>query len=306
MLKLKQYPLRTDYYEVKKEFGNHNAIKRECNEKDLQLIDDCKIEGRFSLEELYYMINRSSLYNLMVQGKRENITAYGSITSIVLVILLFVFGMNGEEGIAFILGVTVVFIFVGIIIARGIYNHSDFDMNNQEILKGMIYALLQDFGPKHKVNINLDCTPVRERRRIVDTYKKGTRNVKVYKKILFTLKFTIGDHTKVFLQDDHFLREQNWTKRSASGKSKAKSKSNTVDRIIYKILFDGQYYDATATAQKNNFFTLKEGMWEHKNKLKIQTAGKAPGAKVTPSDTKGELDKFLGFLQQPFLQIKKK
>ncbi|WP_156152447.1 hypothetical protein [Flammeovirga sp. OC4] len=307
MLNMTQYPLRIKYPEAKEKYGDHTVFRQNLNAQEIEFVESRKLEGRFSLKELYHLIHKFSLYYTLIKGKRDRTNGYGIFGSLALAALVFVAYVKY----AFFLGI---FLFVLLVVTVGltIYfrnqtKYSPFEINNEEVLKCLVYILLQDFGPKQKVDISLDCTPVKEDGKIIDRFKRGVRNIVIYKKEYLKLKFSIGESVKVVLHDDCFFRTQNWKKRSSSGKLKYKKKENALDKISYKVLFDCQYYEVmnseyahssnTNSGGKPNLFELNNGMWEYKSKLKLQDK---------KANSKDVLNQWIGFLQQPFLQIKKK
>ncbi|NME70950.1 hypothetical protein [Flammeovirga aprica] len=296
MQKMIQYPLRITYAEAKGEYGDHNTFKGTLTSNELQFIEDRKIEGRFSLGELYHLIHKSSLYYTLIKGKRDHINGYGIFGSLALAAAAFLAYVKEVDWLLIVLIVALIGSIILTIQLRKRTKYEPFEMNNDEVLKGLIYVLIQDFGPKLKVNLSMDCTPLEVKDKIVDKFRRRGRNFVIYKKEYLRLKFSLGNSVKVILQDDYFCRKQSWTKRSRSGKTKHKSKENQFNKVAYNILFDSQKYEPKPNVEENGM-SLEAGMWVFKGKFKTDNGR---------HKTSHLLNEQLKHLQQPFLQMKRK
>ncbi|NME70948.1 hypothetical protein [Flammeovirga aprica] len=318
MQTITKYPLSISYRRAKEKYGSHSVFKSKLTNADHEFLNSNKLQGNFTLKQIYNILYKTSLYNSLRKGLREELSLKVAITLFSLFMIGIITMMTSYTK----LGIGIfALLFVSAIISIGIVTsiteYSKFQLENEIALKGIIYALMKDFGPKQKVYINLNFNEIEQSKvNLLKKYQAGAKKIKVYNKHLFTLKLNVGEHMKLQLEDQFFLKVQNWkttNRRAGRVKTKYKSKEKGVHKLYYKVLLDSRHYTIADNENRlhfnqmyierhqtfeNKVFELKEGMWEHKSKFKIR--------EVEESDINELLDEVLEHLQQPFLQIKTK
>lgn len=307
MSEIKKYPLSISVSKAKELYGNYKAIRNSFTINEKQFVESKTLNGKYSLLELYNLLSKVTLYFQLVKDRRDNITGYTILGSVIFGIATIVAIANDVQVFAVVFGLLAIAILIFSFSLKKELEMGDFEMKSPEVVKGVLYVLMKDFGPKQSVAFELDGTKVKHQENVIDRYEKYGRKITLFQKDYFQMKLTINNDIKFVLQDSTILKLQKWKKRSASGKTKYKSKTKYMDKLLYRVEFDDTTYKYRGENLEEIFQPTADGVTskiEHcdntliyKSKIKLQT-------EVLTGST--ALQELVKYLQLPFLVVQKK
>lgn len=137
---------------------------------------------------------------------------------------------------------------IGLLIAaigfaiRGIQKDFDVDNRRYEIVRGLLRLLSKDMAADEKVTISLNCRPHNHKSKLQRVGKVGYWDTKFFVDHWLTIQGRLLDGTKFTITLIEKQQDRHRTKRSASGKTKHKSKTKRASEAIVSLkIKDGPY-----------------------------------------------------------------
>jgi len=159
-------------------------------------------------------------------------------------------------------------------IVSRLYNRIDVNDNVRQVIFPLLQMLALECGHQRKVRLAINFKKKLARADIAEKSKQGNTNTTIYDYEVLEADCLLIDNTKFSLKVIDTIRKRTVKKRSASGKTKFKTKYKLKRRIALVMGFNAQsYFVNTNKVGKQNIFKETEQKITYKQVLKQSSVG---------------------------------
>ena len=235
-------------------------------------IKEKNISASFKVGKWLGFLQKVSLYDKFGDAKIKSLNSTGIILIVIGVVLLFGGAISEFFEILLLVPVLIIIAIFLFVKARKLRAT---DLNNYLRLFFIpILSVLKDkAGEDAKLAASLDFRNPRKALEAAKSKVNG-RNLELYKPTYIISKVTLLDGTLLEFVVGDDIKDFNWTKRSASGKTKYKSKTKFVHQCFIKMTLPKSEYRWTGEETPQIQVVDHNGHYFAKQKIKIKTIGK--------------------------------
>lgn len=169
---------------------------------------------------------------------------------------------------------TILLIVAGVVILNQRKKLKEQDVNNylRQFFLPVLNVLKDKVNPEAKLSANLDFRNPRKAQKPVES-KIGNRKQKLFSPTYIIARVALSDDSllEFVVKDD--IKDLNWTKRSASGKTKYKSKTKFVHQCMIKMTLPKKEYTWNESTHPDIQIVEDNGNYLAKVKVKIKKLG---------------------------------
>lgn len=222
------------------------------NSEQLQILENKTINGKFKPKALVKVLRELVTYDRANDAKRQALKKVVTWMGVLLIFGLIVaaivaFGVENLPVGGAIAAGALVSGFIWWLCSRRVKRLTETDLANEmrRVLFPFALTMQEEAKSGTKMSINLDAnTPTAEKFLVSDVPKTGHygRTTRTYKQPWLSAGVTLVDNTRLVIECEKTVYDIKIVKRSASGKTKYKSKTKSRDDIVIKALIPKQQY----------------------------------------------------------------
>ena len=248
-----------------------SRIKNSLSPEQTQFFSQKTISATHKIKDWIQFFSSISVLDRMMD-KRVKLYM-GLIVFLIVLAVITVFDAFASE-VMYLGGIALIFVLGAILLQRERKRLQTDDINNylREFLMPVLQVLKDKAGPRTKLAANLD---FRNPRKALDPVKSiiNGRNQSQYNHTYIVAKTVLSDGAALQFVVQDEIKDQDWTKRSASGKTKYKSKIKVVHHCYIKLILPKSDYKSVSSVDPRVELTELEEQYEAKVKLKFKVIG---------------------------------
>lgn len=249
-----------------------SRIYKTLTNQQQQFVNEKNISATFRIKKWLGFLQKVSLYDQFGDERIKRIRTLMIWSFVLAAISLFAFGIaEFPEGWLS----TLFLLILGIALAIRIRKLKQGDINNylRMFFFPVVNVLKDKAGEDAKLAATLDFRNPRKANDPVKSVVNG-RNLSLYKPTYIICKVQLIDGALLEFVVSDDLKDFNWTKRSASGKTKYKSKTKVVHHCFIKMTLPKSEYTWNGTNPPDVQIVDHNGDYFAKQKIKIKKLGK--------------------------------
>ncbi len=249
-----------------------SRIYHSLTSQQKQLADEKNISATFRIKKWLGLLQKVSLYDQYLDQRIKRLQVLLIWSFVVGVISIFVFfATEFFEGTL----ISVLLIIVGIVLAVKRKKLKEGDINNylRKFFMPVVAVLKDKAGEDARLAATLDFRNPRKAQKPQKSVVNG-RNLSLYTPTYIIAKVMLKDGVLLEFVVSDDLKDFNWKKRSASGKTKYKSKTKMVHHCFIKMTLPKSEYTWNGTESPQVQIVDHNGDYFAKQKIKIKKLGK--------------------------------
>ncbi|MEM7109857.1 MAG: hypothetical protein AAF519_16650 [Bacteroidota bacterium] len=251
--------------------GKASRIYDSLSPQQKQFYKEKTLSTTMKVKQWIAFLSKISTLDKIGDGKILKLLGFG-VTAIVLAVISVIIALTSEiyeiligSGILLIAGILM-------LIKRSAAKKKDINNYLRQFFMPVLNVLKDKAGEDAKLAASLD---FRNPRKVLEPVKStiGTRKQKMYSPTYIMSRLTLKDGTllEFVVKDD--IKDLNWTKRTARGKTKYKKKTKFVHHCFIKMTLAKEEYTWNGTQGDGIEVVDHNGHYQVKTKIKIKKVG---------------------------------
>ena len=252
-----------------------NALYQSLNPAERSFIDQKKISASYKIKRWIHFLSKASKFDIIIESETKKWNRLGVIfilLAIASVVGIFVLPMN----LNFIIGIPLAVIFLALTIfsfkKKGEFKSKDINDYLRKFFMPVLNILKEKAGEDTKMAAALDFRIPRKELK-PKTGKVGVRSYKSYHPNYIRSKVELLDGATLEFSVADQISDFSWSKRSASGKTKYKSKTKVVHQCLIKMTLPKSAYQVKEPIENSVAVTEHNGDYIAKHKIKLKKIG---------------------------------
>ncbi|MEM7549500.1 MAG: hypothetical protein AAF363_07495 [Bacteroidota bacterium] len=251
--------------------GKAAKLYQSLSQQQKQFYKEKTLSTTMKVKQWIAFLSKISTLDKLGDGKIKKLMGFGVAAIVITVVSFFVALIS--ETYEVLIG-SAVFLIAGIILFAKRKDAKEQDINNylRQFFMPVLNVLKDKAGENAKLGASLD---FRDPRKVLDPVKSviGTRKQSMYSPTYIMTRLSLKDGTllEFVVKDD--IKDLNWKKRSASGKTKYKNKTKFVHQCFIKMTLAKTEYTWNGTQTEGIEVVDHNGHYQVKSKIKIKKIG---------------------------------
>lgn len=252
-----------------------NALYQSLNPAERSFVDEKTISATYKVKRWLHLLAKAARFDVMIEAEAKKWSRFGTI-SIFLMIAAIISTFVLPDDIRLLVGIpsAILFLVIAIVFYKKSSKIKTKDINNymRSFFMPVINILRDKAGEEAKLAAALDFRIPRKEME-AEQGKVGVRSVKSYHPNYIRSKVLLKDGVSLEFSVADQIHDFSWTKRSASGKTKFKSKTKYIHQCLIKMTLPKSTYQVKEAIDESVTVNSHNGDYIAKHKIKLKKIG---------------------------------